>query len=602
MDIEKINDPVEFEKNAGKVYENKSVEEEIDTLEDRNISIERSGQNLNGNNTIDLCDDNEKQTILIETDDADVKKLKRGLSPRIVAMTSLGGTLGTGIFFSISTPLQTSGPVNTLISYSFVGVLAFFVTQSLGEMATFIPVTSSFIVFVQRFCSKSAGAAVGYMYLSSWAICYALEVSVVGSIINYWTDVVPLAGWNIIAIAVTFAINFMPVRVYGEVEFWIALIKVVAIVGFIIFGLVMVCGGSKKQGPIGFRYWRNPGPWGTGIISRNKNEARFLGWVNALISGVFSMEGVETVGIQAGEAANPRKTVPKAINRVFIRILLFYILTLFFIGMIVPYNDPHYQNTDSSYIAASPFLIAIEDCGIRVLPHIFNAVILTTVLSGANSSLYLSSRIIYGLSQLKLLPAFLTKSTRSGVPVYSVIFAAAFGFLAYLQCGSATSQQTFNWFLNISSCGSSFAWIFINISYIRFAKALKYQGISRDDLPFKAKLMPFGAYFAAFFNTIIVFIQGFTAFCPWNVSNFFAYYISNIIFGIIWVGGTILSMLVFTKTGNYRYSVKFEKKPIFIEIENIDLNTNRRDIDLEVWENDEEKPKTFFCKILSSLT
>ncbi|KAH3899615.1 related to Arginine permease [Saccharomycodes ludwigii] len=548
----------------------------------------------------DLLISPDEETILgEETGVVKETELKRGLKARQVAMLALGGTIGTGLFISTNGPLQEAGPVNTLIAYLFIGCLVFLVTQSLGEMATLIPVSSSFVVFTQRFCSTALGAAVGYTYAFSWLITLPLEISVVGSLIAFWTDVVPLAAWNIITLVCVVVVNFMPVKIYGEVEFWIALIKVVAIIGFLIFGLVMVCGGSKKQGPIGFRYWRNPGPWGPGIISSNKSEARFLGWVNALISAMFSMQGVETVGVQAGEAANPRKTVPSAIRKVFIRILLFYIGTLFFIGMIVPYNDPRYLD-NSTYISSSPFLIAIEDCGIRVLPHIFNAVILTSVCSAANSDLYLASRTMYSLSKMNLLPKCFSKTTKNGIPIYGVALASLFGFLSYLQCGGASAQEAFNWLLDITAVSATFAWVFISISHIRFIKALKFQGISRDDLPFKALFMPYGAYIAAFFFLLIIFIQGFTAFCPWNTSNFFADYISVMLFGICWIGCQLYTMSEFTKT-KYFFKVKFHYEPWLVRIQDIDLNSDRRDIDQEVWEED-EKPKNFFQKICDILS
>ena len=195
-------------------------------------------------------------------------------------------------------------------------------------MATFIPVTSSITVFSKRFLSPAFGVANGYMYWFNWAITYAVEISVVGQVIEYWTKKVPLAAWIAIFWVFVTLMNFFPVKVYGEIEFWIAFMKVLAIAGYLLYALIIVCGGSS-QGPIGFRYWRNPGPWGAGIISKDKNTSRFLGWVSSLINAAFTYQGTELVGITAGEAANPRKSVPRAINKVVFRIALFYIMSLF---------------------------------------------------------------------------------------------------------------------------------------------------------------------------------------------------------------------------------------------------------------------------------
>ncbi|SCW03070.1 LAFE_0G02278g1_1 [Lachancea fermentati] len=502
------------------------------------------------------------------------KTVKRGLKPRHISMIALGGTIGTGLFISISAPLANAGPVGALIAYMFMGTLAYMVTQALGEMATFIPVTSSFMVFTQRFMSPALGAANGYMYWLSWSITFALELSVVGQVIQFWTDAVPLAAWIAIFWVILTCANLIPVKFYGEIEFWIACIKVIAIVGFIIYCLCMVC-GAGVTGPVGFRYWRNPGPWGPGIISSNVNEGRFLGWVSSLISAAFTYQGTELVGITAGEAANPRKSVPKAINKVFFRILFFYILSLFFIGLLVPYNDPKLTSSDS-YISSSPFVIAIENSGTKVLPHIFNAVILTTIISAGNSDVYVSSRVLFSMANNGLAPKFLKRATASGIPYAAVLVTSLMGFLAYLDISNGASV-VFTWLLNITAVAGFFAWLLISMAHIRFMAALKYRGISRDDLPFKAKLMPWGSYYASFFIAVIIIIQGFTAFCPFNVSNFFAAYISVILFFVIWIGFQI-----------------FFRGPILVDIKDIDLDTDRTEIDNIIWE--EEEPKNLWEK------
>ncbi|CCH58338.1 hypothetical protein TBLA_0A05450 [Henningerozyma blattae CBS 6284] len=500
-------------------------------------------------------------------------QVKRELKPRHIGMIALGGTIGTGLFIGIATPIQNAGPVGSLIAYIFMGTLVFSVTQSLGEMATFIPVTSSFTVFASRFVSDPFGAACGYMYWFSWAITFALELSVVGQVIEFWTFKVPLAAWISIFWVLIVIMNFFPVKVYGEFEFWVASIKVIAIIGFIIYCLCMVC-GAGITGPVGFRYWRHPGPWGPGIISKDKNEARFLGWVSSLINAAFTYQGTELVGITAGEAANPRKSVPRAIKKVSVRILLFYILSLFFIGLLVPYNDPKLSSTDS-YVSASPFIIAIQNSGTKVLPHIFNAVILTTIISAANSNVYVGSRILYGLSSAKLAPKFFQK-TRNGVPFIAVLFTAAFGALAYMET-SAGGQNAFNWLLNITGVAGFFAWLSISISHIRFMQTLKHRGMSRDDLPYKAALMPGLAYYGAFFVTLIILIQGFTAFAPkFDSTAFLTAYISCFLFLFIY----IVAQCYF-------------RTRLWRTLDDVDIDTDRRDIDTVIWE---EGPQTFWDK------
>ncbi|AQZ14093.1 LYP1 (YNL268W) [Zygosaccharomyces parabailii] len=507
-------------------------------------------------------------------------EVKRALKPRHIGMIALGGTIGTGLFVGISEPLANAGPVGALIAYLFMGSVIYFVTQSLGEMATFIPVTSSITVFTKRFLSPALGVSNGYMYWFNWAITFAVEVSVVGQVIQYWTKKVPLAAWIAIFWVLVSALNFFPVKVYGEVEFWVASVKVLAIVGYIIYALVIVCGGSH-QGPIGFRYWRHGYAFGAGIIAKDKSEARFLGWVSSLINAAFTYQGTELVGITAGEAANPRKSVPRAINKVVFRIALFYILSLFFIGLLVPYNDRRLADS-SAVIASSPFVVSIENAGTKVLPHIFNAVVMITVISAANSNVYIGSRVLYALAQQGNAPKIFTFVTKHGVPYMGVVCTMALGLLAFLATDN-NGNQAFNWLINISTLAGLIAWFFICLSHIRFMSALKYRGISRDDLPFKAKLMPWGAYYAAFFVLIIIFIQGFQAFSPvFTVKEFFTSYISLIIFAVLYLGCQL-----------------YYRCRIFYRVQDIDIDSDRKEVEAYVWE--EEEPKNLWEKFWAAV-
>jgi amino acid transporter len=501
--------------------------------------------------------------------------VKRALKPRHVSMIALGGTIGTGLFINLGEPISLAGPVGALIAYLFMGSIVYSVTQSLGEMATFIPVTSSFTVFNARFLSPALGVANGYMYWFNWATTFAVELSVVGQVIDYWTTAVPLAAWISIFWVVITIINFSPVKFYGEIEFWVAALKVIAIIGFILYAFIIVCGGGP-EGPIGFRYWRNPGAWGPGFYYLGTSKGRFLGWVSSLINASFTYQGTELVGISAGEAKNPRRAVPKAINKVFFRILFFYILSLLFVGMLVPYNDPAISSS-TSFISSSPFIIAIQNAHTKGLPHIFNAVILVTIISAANSNVYVGSRILYGLATAGNAPKVFTYCTRHGVPYYGVIATSLLGALAYLTCAESASKG-FTWLVNITTVAGLFAWFSISLCHIRFMQCLNHRGMSRNELPFKAHFMPWGAYYAAFFIALIIIFQGYTVFFDFNASDFFAAYISVfIMFGLWFICQTIF------------------RGPWFLSLDDIDIDTDRREIDAIVWE--EEEPKNLWEKM-----
>ncbi|CAG84309.2 DEHA2A00638p [Debaryomyces hansenii CBS767] len=459
--------------------------------------------------------------------------VERSLKSRHLSMIALGGTIGTGLFISTSVPLNEAGPVNCLIAYIFIASVVYSVAQSLGEMATYIPVAGSFTVFASRFVSPSIGAASGWLYWFCWAIGFAIELSVIGQIIEYWTSAVPNAAWIAIFFVLLTVANLFPVRFYGEIEFWISSIKVITIMGWILYALIMVCGGGK-YGAFGFRYWRNPGPWGDGILVDNKNTGRFLGWFSSLINAIFSYQGTELVGVSAGECENPRKTVPSAIKKVFYRIAIFFILSLFFMGLLVPYNDPK-LNSETTYIASSPFVIAIQNSGTPVLPDIMNAVILTTIISAGNSDIYIASRTLYALANDKLAPRIFTL-TINGIPYYSVLFSSLLGLLGFLSL-SAKGLVAFNWLVNISATSGLFAWVFISFSHIRFIKGLKLKGIVRsEELPFVAKGMPIYAWYSVSVITFLIFFQGYEVFVgKFSVAEFFAAYISNIFFVILFV-------------------------------------------------------------------
>ncbi|RKP29153.1 hypothetical protein METBISCDRAFT_19313 [Metschnikowia bicuspidata] len=529
-------------------------------------------------------------TILEDLPSDGKHKIKRNLQARHISMIALGGTIGTGLFFSTKGPVS-NGPGLAIIAYLFITTLAYSVTQSLGEMATYLPVSGSFTQFATRFCSPALGVANGWNYWFSWAITFAMEVTVVGQILQFWTDAVPIAAWISIFWVLTTIINMFPVRFYGEFEFWIAGIKVIAVMGWLIYALCMVSGVSK-EGPIGFRYWRNPGAWGDGHgpwsdSTSNIHTRRFLSWVSSLVSALFTFQGVELVGVSCGESANPRKNVPSAIRKVIWRIVFFYVLAVFFMGLLIPYNDPALNATDT-LANSSPFIIAIRNCGTPVLPDIFNAIIFLAIVSAGNSNVYSASRVLYGLAQVGSAPKIFLTTNKAGVPYVAVLTTASFGALGYLVV-SKGGQTVFDWLLNITAVAGLMAWVNISFSHIRFMRVLKYHNMSRDDLPFKAAAMPYQAYYSFVLSFVLVFVQGFAAFYSITATKFFTSYISVILFFAVW----FVAHIYYNGFGRKAWVRNAWLRPL----EDVDIFTGARDSDNEQWE-DEEKPKSFFRKFL----
>ncbi|KAJ9316338.1 hypothetical protein DTO271D3_3351 [Paecilomyces variotii] len=508
-------------------------------------------------------------------DDADIEKhgagresnplpdLKRKLKSRHLQMIAIGGTIGTGLFIGSGTAIANSGPAGALIAYIFVGSIVYSVMTSLGEMATYIPIPGAFTSYATRLIDPSLGFAMGWIYWFSWAITFALELTATGLIIQYWDRELSIGIFIAIFWVFITLFNFLPVNFYGELEFWFSSIKVLTVIGFMIFA-ICIDAGAGQHGYLGFHTWGNPGAFAPHLITSSESKAKFVGFWAVLIQAGFSYQGTELVGIAAGETENPRKTVPSAIRKTFYRILFFFVLTIFFIGLLVPYTDPNLLS-DASDASASPFVIAAKLAGVKVLPGLINAVLLTVVLSAANSNVYSGSRILIGLAQEGFAPRILKWTSKGGVPYYGVGVTAAFGLLGFLNLSNG-GGTVFNWLLNISGVAGFITWASLNACHLAFMRALKARNISRDLLPYKAMWQPFFAWYGLFFNILIILTQGFTAWIPtFSVSDFFVAYISLILFVVLYLGHKII----------YR--------PAFVKPEEADIDTGRTEFDV-VWE------------------
>ncbi|KMP08726.1 amino-acid permease inda1 [Coccidioides immitis RMSCC 2394] len=495
-------------------------------------------------------------------------ELKRKLKSRHLQMIAIGGTIGTGLFIGSGGAIAKSGPAGALIAYAFVGSIVFSVVVSLGEMATYIPIAGAFTSYATRFVDPSLGFAMGWIYWFSWAITFALELTATGLIIQYWKSSISIAIFIAVFWVVITVINLLPVSFYGEIEFWFSTIKVLTVIGFMIFGICMNA-GVGQQGYLGFTYWKNPGafaPYLLDVIGEDKVAlAKFIGFWAVLIQAGFSYQGTELVGVAVGETKNPRKSVPAAIKKTFYRILFLFVLTVFFIGILIPYTNKDLLS-DASDASASPFVIAVKLAGVKTLPGLINAVLLTVVLSAANSNVYSGSRIAVGLAQVGSAPRFLGKTTSRGVPIWSVLFTSALGLLGFLNL-SNDGSVVFEWFMNISSIAGFISWSCINGCHIRFMSVLRSRNISRDSLPYKAPFQPYLAWYGLFFNVLIIITQGFTAFIPWNTTNFFIAYVSLILFAVLFIG----------------HKVIFRTKPV--ELFAVDIDTGRLEHEVDEWEN-----------------
>ncbi|CDO76055.1 hypothetical protein BN946_scf184696.g7 [Trametes cinnabarina] len=441
--------------------------------------------------------------------------LKRQMKNRHIAMISIGGVIGTGLFVGTATALKEGGPVGMLLAYIAVGTLCYTVMVSLGEMAAFLPIP-------------------GY----NWIIILPAEISAAAVVINYWNKTVNDAAWITMCLAVVIILNVFGAGAYGEAEFIFCSVKVITIVGLLILGIVLDLGGGPNGDRIGFRYWKKPGPFVQyGNIPGAKG--RFLGWSAVMSQAAFSFIGTEVVAIAGAEVKNPRRNIPKAIRRVYIRLLLFYIGGVTIIGLLVPSSDKRLNLADGT-AAASPFVIAISDAGIKALPSIINAAILTSAWSTANSDLYSSSRALYGLALNGNAPKVFLKLTRHGLPWVAVAACASVGLLAYMGLHSG-SGRVFGWFANMTAVAGLISWFGIGVTYIRFYRGLKAQGIDRKSLPYRSPLQPFAGWYAAIGCFLAIIFSGWSVFLKghWAADTFVTNYLPMAMFPVLYVGAKL---------------------------------------------------------------
>ncbi|KAF9056359.1 amino acid permease/ SLC12A domain-containing protein [Panaeolus papilionaceus] len=464
-------------------------------------------------------------------------KLVRQLKNRHIAMISIGGVIGTGLFLGTASSLQNGGPVGLLLGYLAVGSVCYCVMLSLGEMIAFLPIPGGHIKMAERFVDPALSFAMGWNYWYNWTIVLPAELSAASVLIGFWNDQINPAVWVIMCLVVVVTINMLGAGAYGEAEFIFASIKVITITGLIILGIVLDLGGGPNHDRLGFRFWKHPGPF-VQFHGIGGAKGRFLGFWAVLSQAAFSYVGTEIVAIAAGEAKNPRRNLPKAIRRVYIRILLFYIGGTVVIGLLVPSNSDRLSLVDGQgTAAASPFVIAIERAGIKVLPSIINACLLTSAWSAASSDLYTSSRGLYGLAVAGNAPKIFLKTSKNGLPYVAVMFSSLFAFLGFMGITSG-SGRVFGWFANMTSVAGLMTWFGISLTYIRFYQGMKSQGIDRRTLPFYSRIQPFAGWYAMISCLLICILSGWAVFLKdsWATDTFVTNYLPLVLFPIMYVG------------------------------------------------------------------
>ena len=450
--------------------------------------------------------------------------LARRLSARQIQMIALGGTIGSGLWLSTGKSLHTGGPASLLIAYAIIGVIIYLVMICLGEMAAYIPISGSYGVYASRFVNEPFGFAIQWNNCVGDAIAVAADLVATQLVIQYWNENFPSWVVSLIFLAFVVGVNLTSVRSYGELEYILSLLKVTTIIIFIILGICVNAGANKTHDYIGGRYWHiDDAPFVGGIG----------GFASVFVSAAFAYGGTESIGITAGETRNPMTTIPKTVRNVFFRVLLFYVLSILIIGLNVPYN---YPGLSSKETITSPFTIVFEQAGSQVAGSFINAVVLTSVLSAANHALYAGTRFLYSLGAIGQAPRIFARVSRyTRVPWVALLSIASVSGLCF---GSSYigAGQLWTWLQNLVGVSNQLAWISIGISSIRFRRALKVQG-KLERLPYKNWTQPWGPWVVVLGSGFILLIQGWSAFAPWDTSDFFSYYVELLIvlfFYVVW--------------------------------------------------------------------
>lgn len=494
--------------------------------------------------------------------------VSRGLKSRHIQFIALGGTIGTGLFLGIGSAFATAGPLSVLLGYTMVGIAIWGMMMCMGEMATWLPLPGAVPQYCARYVDPAMGFAVGWNNWYSCALTLCAEISAAAIVIGFWNDTINQAAWISIILVLIICLNIFAVSVYGEAEFIFASIKLITIMGLLLLALIIDLGGAPKEDRLGFRYWKHPYAAMLEYITTGAT-GRFAGWFSTLVNAAFSYGGVEMVAVAAGEAENPRKNIPKAVKRVFWRILFFYVLGSLAIGVTVPANDPTLLKGGPG-AGHSPWVIAIVRAGIPVLPHIINAVILTSASSSGNAFLYTGSRYLFALAQNGQAPRFLLKCTKRGVPIYCVLITASIGLLTYMTV-SEGANNVFGWFQTLTTITSVITWINILVAFICFRKACIAQNVGPKDKVFTSPYQPYVAISTLTFFCIILFFNGFHVFTytdgvsNWVTQDFITAYIVIFIYIAFFLFWKIL------------------KRTKMVKPAEADLWTGKAALDAEVW-------------------
>lgn len=415
--------------------------------------------------------------------------LHRGLEERHIQLIALGGAIGVGLFLGSATAIRTAGPA-LMLAYFIAGIIMFYIMRALGEIAVAYPVSGSFSAYANIFLGPLPGYITGWTYWFMWVVTCMAEITAVGVYVNFWLPEVPQWIPALLALVCMTTVNLVAVAAYGEFEFWFALIKVVTIILMIIGGLGMIIFGLGNDGiALGIsNLWANGGFFAKG----------FEGMIMSLVMVLFAYLGIELIGVTAGEAKNPEKTLPSAIDKVFWRILIFYVGALFVIMSIYPW--------DKIGTIGSPFVLTFNKLGIRAAAGIINFVVLTAALSSCNSGIFSTGRMLYNLSLQGKAPTMFGKLSNRKVPANGILVSAVF-LLIGVVLNYFVPAKVFTYVTSVATFGAIWVWAIILLVQMKFRERLSAEEIA--GLKYPMPHYPYGNWISLAFLVFVVIVMFF---------------------------------------------------------------------------------------------
>ena len=406
--------------------------------------------------------------------------LARKMESRHIQMISLGGVIGTGLFLSSGYTIHQAGPLGTVLAYFVGALIVYSVMLCLGELSVAMPYTGSFHVYAKRYINPATGFVVAILYWLTWTIALGSEFTAAGLIMRNWFPHTPVWIWSLLFMIGIVISNIYSVRIFAENEFWLAAIKVFAIIAFIVLGSLAIIGVIPLKG-----YSHAPGL--QNFVKDGLFPTGFGGVFTTMLTVNFAFSGTELIGVTAGEAKQPEKTLPKAIHTTLWRLIIFFIGSMIIMAALIPYQK--------AGVTQSPFVYVFKMMGIPFAGDIMNFVVLSAIISAANSGLYASTRMLWSLSNEGMLPKFFTKTNRRSIPTVALAFSMLGGILALLSSVIA-ADTVYLVLVSISGLAVVFVWMAIALAQLNFRKAFLAQGHQIDELLYRTPGYPFVPLFA----------------------------------------------------------------------------------------------------------